>query len=329
LVDIKKMIEREKELIENVLWVIRSAGERTTELCRHLIHSYFPTAELVVIHEKPFAAAVRKGFELGIESGKKWTACVDADVLLFKAETIDFLKFAETLPEHIFCVQTQIIDKFIPIIRGSGLHLYRNKYAPRALTVVPEDKTTVRPESETTRGMKALGYLTMQTNKLVGLHDFEQSYQDIFRKCFTHVKKHEAALVPMLERYWQAHRSDTDFEVALLGALAAKAYDGQVQIDRNFHQKEGQRLLQLKNIQEKPPLQSEQFSQERLADMRNNFEIDAAMQAFKHPRWQENFIKDMPTRLPLHKKLMKKIIRKIGRGFIKLAALTNRLARHI
>ena len=73
----------EKSLIDRTSVIIRSAGERTEQLCRKLIIEQGVSPEnLVAIKEVPFSAALKKSFQAGIERGLKWTLCNDADVLL-------------------------------------------------------------------------------------------------------------------------------------------------------------------------------------------------------------------------------------------------------
>ena len=49
--------------------VIRSAGERTEELCRYLAAQQVPEENVVVIREHPFSRAVLKSFEVGLDFG--------------------------------------------------------------------------------------------------------------------------------------------------------------------------------------------------------------------------------------------------------------------
>lgn len=318
-----------KNILDNTLWVIRSAGERTTDICEHLVRQFAPAERVQVIYERPFNAAVRRGFELGRASGLKWTCCIDADVLLLEQEITEQLRRAETLAENVFCVQGLVYGKFLPIRRPAGNHLYRNALAAQALPLIPPDGDALRPESVTTQAMKDRGYFTYQTDVVVGLHDYEQYYQDIYRKCFLHINKHEADLMPMVESHWRQHRiTDQDYEVALLGALAGKVHEGKVYIDRQFQAEEAQKMLTLAKIEEKPPLVIADYSPEKLRSVVRDFRAVDAIQAYKNPRYQENYVRDVvePVNVSLPKKAVKKILytlskllTRVGKGLTQAA----------
>ena len=282
--------------IHNTLWVVRSADERTTELCAALIRRFAPDQNVRVIHERPFSAAVRKGFELGQASGLKWTCCIDADVLLLEREMMEQLQIAETLDDHIFCVQGLVYGKFLPIKRPAGNHLYRNALVERAIPLIPPEGHALRPESVTTQAMKDQGYPTYQTNVVLGLHDYEQYYGDIYRKCFLHVNKHEEDLMPMVESHWRKHQAeDPDYRVALLGGLMGKVHEGAVYIDKEFQEEEGQRALALKNIAEKPPLSLSDYPPETIRAIAQRFRAVKPVQQYKNPRYRENYVRDTPA----------------------------------
>ena len=318
--------------ISNTLWIIRSAGERTTGLCEHLIRQFAPKENVRVIHERPFSAAVRKSFELGAASGLKWTCCIDADVLLFEQAMAEQLRLAETLEDTIFCVQGLVLGKFLPIRRPAGNHLYRNALAGRAIPLIPQDGDALRPESVTTQAMKDQGYFTYQTSVVLGLHDYEQYYRDIYRKCFLHINKHEEDLMPMVESHWRKHRkTDQDYEVALLGALAGKVHEGSVYIDKQFQQEEAQRMLLLKGIAEKPPLSVGDYPPEKLHAMAQAFQSVDAVQQYKNPRYQENYIRDVmaPVNVSLPKKAAKKFFYTVSKLLISIGKLLRQTAQKI
>ncbi|GAA0871247.1 hypothetical protein GCM10009117_03930 [Gangjinia marincola] len=299
-----------------------------------MIKEYFNPDHLVTIAERPFTAAVKKSFSLGAESGVKWTICIDADVLLEKEGILSLLEFAEDTDEHIFCIQGQVYDKLIPIKRAAGNHIYRNLLMLKALEVIPADVTLKRPESETTRAMKALGYFTYQTNILVGIHDFEQFHSDIFRKCFIHVNKHEKALVPLIIDHWYANRAeDNDFESAWLGGLAGKSHEGDLIIDQNFQREAAQKLLSFKAIQEKKAIDISVFESRQVEMIIRSFEIDSAMLKLKNPRVEQIYLKDFPSIKKVNsrerivnfmKRVFGKILIVLGRKMINLQLrLTN------
>ena len=315
------------DTIANTLWVIRSVDERTTAVCEHLIRQVAPPDQVVVMHEQPFSAALRKGFDLGAASGLKWMVCIDADVLIDAEGIRQLLAVAETVDERIFYVQGLTVDKLIPIKRPPGNGIYRNALARKARRFVPEDGTSLRPETTTMEGMIAAGHLMYRTNIVVGLHDFEQSYEDIYRKSFLHARKH-ANVLPLVEAYWQEHRAaDRDFEVALLGARIGKTYQDTVYVDKRFQQEEWHVLRRMKNIPEKPPLDPHAYDTDRIKQVISTFPTDAVLQQQKFPQYRENYLMWPPP--PLYRKIGRRALTGAGQVFLQAGAFVKNAARRI
>ena len=313
--------------IANALWVIRSVGERTTAACEHLVRQLAPPDRVVVTHEQPFGAALHKGFELGAASGLKWMVCIDADVLIHAEGMRKLLEVAETVDERIFYVQGLTIDKLIPIKRPPGNGIYRNALVQKARQFVPEEGTSLRPETTVMEGMIATGHLMYRTNIVVGLHDFEQSYEDIYRKSFLHAKKHTNVL-PLMEAYWKKHRqADQDFEVALLGANVGKTYYDTVYVDKRFQEEEWQTLRHMKRIQEKPPLDSHAYAPSHIKEIIDTFLTDPVLQQQKFPQYQQSYLMWPPQ--PFYQKISRKVLLWLGSAFIMGGKLAKNIARRI
>lgn len=297
-------------------------------MCKHLIKSIAPPENVRVIEERPFSAAVQRGFELGAASSLKWTFCIDADVLILEHGILEQLQLAETLPDHIFCVQGLVLGKFLPIKRPAGNHLYRNALVNQAIPLIPKDGQALRPESVTTQAMKDLGHLTYQTNVVLGLHDYEQYYADIYRKCFLHVNKHEEDLMPRVESYWRQHQArDQDYAVALLGALAGKVYEGTVYIDKQFQEEEAHKMLAISHISEKKTLSSVDYTPEKIQAITDAFQPNEWIQMYKNPRYQENYVRDEILTKPvfLPQKAIKKLLYITSHALTKLGKQIRKL----
>jgi len=212
--------------------IIRSSGERTEQACKNLIlEQGIPAENLFVLREAPFSKALRKSLELGLERGLKWTLCNDADVLLRPAAVKTMLALAEQQEEQIFEVQGFILDKFLGGPRNGGIHLYRTSLLPKALENIQLEAGNIRPEFHTLKAMAALGHPWKTVPYLVGIHDFEQYYLDIFRKCFIHAHKH-ADMAELFLSFWREKAgSDRDYAVALHGFASGVEHTGDVSID--------------------------------------------------------------------------------------------------
>jgi hypothetical protein len=159
---------------------------------------------------------------------------------------------AERFETNVFEVQGLVLDKFFGVKRPAGNHLYRTRLIPKALEFIPEEGKSLRPESDMLNAMSAQGFSWAQQDTVVGIHDFEQFYSDIYRKCFLHAHKHQR-IVPEIETFWKKMSTDDkDYEVALWGLRSGKIYEGTVLVDKTFLQQEASDVLSIKGLSEKP-----------------------------------------------------------------------------
>jgi len=218
-------------MFDSFLIVIRSAGERTTALCREIAAGQVPEDNIVVIREAPFTQAIKRTFELGIERALPWTLALDADVLLHANAVGVLHKVAAMCSGNIFEVQGCILDKLFACPRAAGNHLFRTRLLEDAIKHIPEENIAGRPESFVIRKMENDGYPQIQLDNVLGLHDFEQFYRDIFRKSFQHGQKHRR-YIPYLEPLWRRlSKHDPDYVIARRGLKASKKMKGFLNID--------------------------------------------------------------------------------------------------
>jgi hypothetical protein len=220
------------DYLNKVTVIIRSVGERTEAVCRQLIiEQGVPPEAIFTINEAPFSKAMRVGFEIGLEQGRSWTFCVDADLLLRSESIEQMVGLAEKQPSNVCEVQSYILDKFFGGARMGGVHVYRTGLLDKVIANIPEEGVNIRPESHTLNSMAKNGYPWVSLPVLVGLHDFEQSYEDIFRKCFVQAHKHfhHANLFVPFWRKQVMH--DPDYKVALAGFAAGIEHSADVRID--------------------------------------------------------------------------------------------------
>lgn len=244
---------------DDVTVIIRSSGERTLSYCKKLLSLQIPEQQIIILEEKPFSAALRKGFEMGIEKGTQWLLCIDADVLVRENVVKSMLDIAGNLSEKIFLIQGTVLDKFFPIKRPAGNHLYRSEFIEQAVKLIPEEGKSLRPESDMRNAMTASGHQWQQIDFVVGLHDFRQYYCDIYKKCFLQAHKHTRH-ISLVESYWESQKlKDTDFLVALSGLNDGKSYNDKVYVDRDFLDSETKNELKLMEIEEKKPIPEVEF----------------------------------------------------------------------
>ena len=236
--------------------VVRSAGERTKELCYRLLCDQLPPENIVVIEEYPFTSALRKSFQMGIELGRPWTLCVDADTLLRRKSVLNLLTWALATEGRIFQVQCDVFDKLFAVPKKAGVRLYRTSLLSRAIIYIPADGVSQRPETIVRDQMTSLGYPSLYKNVTVGLHDFEQYYRDLYRKAFVHAHKHDWE-TQYIEPLWQKLSDrDPDYKVALSGLRDGRLFKGIVPLDVRFFSRDISSLLDLQGFQEKDPFAS-------------------------------------------------------------------------
>lgn len=264
--------------------IIRSVGERTTALCHKLAAQSVPERQIRVISEKPFGRAVRKGFEVALDMGATWTLVLDADVLLAPGFVKNALQTARRL-DSMFVLQGLIFDKFFHVLRPAGNHLYTTSLLDKALDCIPPEGSTLRPESSTITSMTEQGYRFYQQPLLAGLHDFEQHYADIAKKCFLQAHKHTDFLPLVAPRWREMANSDADFQVALASAKAGLLFTGNIQVDADFLGIMTRDILDSLHLSPKPPLQQNAYTNDKITALLKNY----MRQALQNPVQQAMF----------------------------------------
>lgn len=204
--------------MKNMHLIIRSVGERTEAVSKQLAMACGLTEDYItIVSEVPFESALRATYEAGIGVGKKWTMTLDADVLLSENAIVGLIEDAELMPSDYVQLEGRILDKITGLYRQAGHRIYRTELLSLALKQIPKTGTEIRPEFYTLRQMGSLGHPSRRVANLVGLHDFEQYYRDLYRKSFVHAIKHKCLLNSLIERCALHIQNDTDFLVILKG----------------------------------------------------------------------------------------------------------------
>jgi len=260
-------------MIDSILVIIRSSGERTTELCEKLIAEEITKDNIIIIREAPFTNAVRKTFELGIESNLPWTLAIDADVLIRSNAIRDLLQFAQETDDNVFELQELVLDKLFLTFRPAGNHLYRTSFLPEAIGHIPHESSSGRPETTTIRNMESQGHPWVQSEIIFGLHDYEQHYCDIYRKGFQHGKKHRK-YIPYLEPLWhRLGKEDPDYHIALMGLGAGLNSVEPYYFDAKEFEKRVDISVKNKGFQEKGSLPSDAINGSNVNRIIENFKL--------------------------------------------------------
>ncbi len=242
-------IGNKRPVDSHVTVVIRGVGERTEHACRALLAHQIRQRNIHLINETPFSNALRKSYEIGIKSRRKWTLVVDADVLASDNIISELFERGESRPKSVFCVQSSMLDKFFGGVRVGGMKLYRTDHLGQASTFIPE--VNIRPEATVIKTMHKTGHYVDITDIVCGLHDFEQSYADVFRKGFAHGIKH-ASLTKLIMPYWERQKvTDKDFEVLLGGYTVGSIHKASLKLSKDEVREEFERFASNSKLVEK------------------------------------------------------------------------------
>lgn len=293
--------------------VVRACGERTTTGSIKLLEDIFEPGQVLLSEAVPFSKAIENAFNLGIKSKKKWLLCIDADVLISRKGIFNLVEKAFESPDEYFQIQGLVADKFFNCIRPAGNHMYRIKYAGLANGMIPEEGASLRPETDMLNRMAEAGYPWMQCDAIVGVHDYEQYYADIYRKCFLQAHKHDWVL-PLAEKHWSLNKTtDKDYLVALWGAFHGRLHTGTVFVDKTFLENQATNFLHSLDLPEKEALHNfDPKNVETLIDLTvQNAESELQNRIFPKRSW--NSVKRNEPKIKKDK-----IINKIGKLFCRI-----------
>ncbi len=171
---------------KDIVVVIRTAGERTVELCKNLVQSQVDENQIHVIEEKPFFKAVKKTIEIGSNSTAKYLLALDGDMLIYP-DAIDYMIYSANKVDYksFLRIAFQLLDKF----RGEiiGAKFYNNYYSKSFLDLlnkIDDNKSFLRPEAEILKKFANQANLSISNNKDhdIGRHDYYQYYSDLYSK---------------------------------------------------------------------------------------------------------------------------------------------------
>jgi hypothetical protein len=259
--------------------IIRSAREQTEDFCLELAYDFqkiIGSKEPIgIIRESPFTKALRVGFEEGLKANKDWTMFIDADVLIYPALVKDLMDQAMSQPDKVFEVQGKIFDKFFDRPRDGGIHLYRTKFLPELIKMIPapnDANPPLRPEKYVMETFEKSGYVQKFLPILTGIHDYGQFPFDIFRKAFFHSFKNKVHAEELFHVWNRQKDLDEDYKIALAAFNLGLKKSVVPIADRN--------ILTMDEFYHEMP----QYAQKPLQLTQNNFFLDQIRQRVAFPK---------------------------------------------
>lgn len=232
---------------------IRTSGERTFKLCDHLVQCLIGNQKVYVINSIPFETTLRKCYEIGVKSDAKWMITLDADVLLMPQAINTLLHAAENMPTHYVQLEGRVFDKILGTYRQAGHRIYRTSLLSKALDFIPQSGTQIRPEYYTLQQLGQQGHPSRRIGAVLGLHDYEQYFADLYRKALVHAVKHRNHLPHLINRCANL-QSDNDFKVILKGIFDGLTLQQNISIDRDKYTQLAALALTSLGLSEKAPI---------------------------------------------------------------------------
>jgi len=179
----------QKSDLTDVAVVVRASGERTTEACIQLLEEQAGSLAGLVQNVSPFNLASIKSVEIAVATGKKYTALVDADVLISPGSLSKLRAILENASPDTFLVNTYTLDKFHLAGREGGIHFYRTELLANYLNLANELENIARPEAKFHHWMEENGFQIHYDTSITSIHEFFQWRKDVRLKVGYRLKK--------------------------------------------------------------------------------------------------------------------------------------------
>lgn len=191
--------------------IVRTAGERTADVCIARLIAMLPDAKIHRLEIAPFADAVRECYRIGSLSEGEWFLTCDGDVLPDE-NLLTFVDRLKMYPDVGMVVAT-IDDWILDMERPGGV---RACHPSVAIKIANNVKVTRRPES---LALRRAGVVTMIDETVVGTHDKEQWLRGVYRTTLHHLHKHKRDAPKKRALRKQALRTDHPDFVMVAAAL--------------------------------------------------------------------------------------------------------------
>jgi len=225
------LYEREKQ--EETCVILRSCGERTEELCKYsILKNNIKEKQVFTIKNiTPFSRALKESYKLALEINKKYTFFVDADMILLEDAFSTMLSIMNRLPDNVFFVNPLVYDYITGYIQPNGPHLYKTRFLEKAINLIPHETISLRPETDTIKKMRELGFEPMYLDLPLAFHEFEQYYSSIFQRTLNKYYKAKSKREYLSKRFKKLSGVNEDFKVARLALDYAENHNFPLKLD--------------------------------------------------------------------------------------------------
>jgi hypothetical protein len=154
-------------------------------------------------------------------------------------------------------LEGRVLDKITGRYRQAGHRIYRTELLPLALKQIPAPGSKIQPEYFTVQEMGRLGHPFRHVGCVTGLHDFEQSYCDLYRKALVHSRKMSSLVGALIQRCAERLHEDPDFRVILKGLWDGLTMNDPLKIDRRIFYDRASEALRVLGMEEKGRIEDE------------------------------------------------------------------------
>ena len=169
-------------LTRDVLVIVRTVGERTTDACLRIVRDQVPARNVRVLTVRPFAMSVVQGLRTAAREQPAWVFTLDADTLLVPDGVARLRRLCDLAESSVFHVKGLVLCRVYGAVQPRGFHAFRGSMLEEALTHLDAVHDTTRPETAVVRRMEAAGHPSRFFAEVLGIHDYEQRLADLFLK---------------------------------------------------------------------------------------------------------------------------------------------------
>lgn len=237
--------------------VIRAAGERTLDACRCIVVTQVPAECVSVVAAGNFPQTLEASLNEGIKFGRHWTLLLDADVLLRSDAFALVLEELESEPGQFYMLNFPVLDRGFGGPAYAGIHAYPTVHLKTALQFMGKARFDQRPETRLCKEMGRLALPTLRSRTILGLHDFEQYYADLYRKYFVRAFKYRTQIDYINRRLRLCYQQSDEAQAMMWGLLdgtVASLGSKIAQLDNSFYRQACVRTFEMLGLRERPPL---------------------------------------------------------------------------
>ncbi len=228
---------------------ILSVEERTARLSERSLRRHTDNV-MVVENIAPLYMALLSAYRHGIDANKEWLILIGADTVLDYDQMQLFLNRLKYYKKDAFCVSAYLQCKLRSVPR-TGAYAYRRELLETMLDAAKSCTHEMRPQGAMHIQMRMKGYLHIKSKMVVGIHDYEQYYYDIYRTAHLLAKKWSSQYITNCITGWPAN--DQDYRAAMMGINGDGNTNGIPDI-RHYDREAITELLKKAGIREKKKL---------------------------------------------------------------------------